>query len=358
MKNIFKPIRYLFSDDFALRLTQWRTALIARIPLGLTLLRNRYTIPTEYLGLDAFGMSFPSRIGLGAGYDRNGELIDAMAATGFGFVEIGTITPKPQQGAPSPALHRLKNDKALLYCGQTESQGVERVIENIKRHNNKIIIGCNIAKNDSTPAEDAPRDYLRLFRPLYQYADYFTVNICRNSSEQPYVPTSREEIMAILQPLFEFRRGQNQYRPILLKISPDLDNEQIDLMTDIMIDTPLDGMVACAATTGRYGLENSKQTIHSLGRKAGTISGHPLQARALEVVRRVHSRAKGTYPIIGCGGISTADDALAMLEAGASLVQVTTEYIYGGGKSIRNMRAGLNERLRKAQQRQNLIKND
>ena len=354
MKSIFTPIRYLFSDDFALRFAQWRTALVARMPLGLTLRRKRYELQTDHLALDAFGMSFHSRIGLGAGYDRNGELIDAMAATGFGFVEIGTITPKPQPASPSPALHRLEGDRALLYCGQTESQGVERVIENIKSHNSRIIIGCNIAKNDSTPPEDAPREYLRLFRPLYQYADYFTVNICRNSSERPYVPTSREEIMAILQPLFEFRRGQNQYRPILLKISPDLEDEQIDLMTDIMIDTPLDGMVACAATTGRYGLENSKQIIHSLGRKAGAITGSPLRERALEVVRRVHSRAKGTYPIIGCGGISTADDAMAMLEAGASLVQVTTEYIYGGGKSIRNMRAGLNERLRKAQQRQNL----
>ena len=158
--------------------------------------------------------------------------------------------------------------------------------------------------------------------------------------------------MAILQPLFEFRRGQNQYRPILLKISPDLSDEQIDLMTDIMIDTPLDGMVACAGTTGRHGLEESTQIIHSLGRKAGALTGAPLRERALEVVRRVHDRAKGTYPIIGCGGISTADDAMAMIEAGATLVQVTTEYIYGGGKSILNMRTGLNERLRKVQQRQ------
>lgn len=352
MKNIFTPIRYLFSDDFALRFAQWRTAFVARMPLGLTLRRRHYTLQTDYLGVEAFGMSFPSRIGLGAGYDRNGELIDAMEATGFGFVEIGSIMPKPQQGAPSPALHRLEQDNALLYCGQTESEGVERVIENIKRHRSNIIVGCNIAKNDSTAAEDAPQEYLRLFRPLYQYADYFTVNICRNSSERPYVPTSREEIMAILQPLFEFRRGQNQYRPILLKISPDLTDEQIDLMTDIMIDTPLDGIVACAATTGRHALENSKQTIHSLGRKAGALSGRPMRERAIEVVRRVYERAKGTYPIIGCGGISTADDAMAMLEAGASLVQVTTEYIYGGGKSILSMRAGLNERLRKAQQRQ------
>ena len=213
-------------------------------------------------------------------------------------------------------------------------------------------MGCNIAKNDFTADDDAPQDYLRLFRPLYQYADYFTVNIARNSSEKPYVPTDREQIMAILQPLFEFRRGQNQYRPILLKISPDLSDEQIDLMTDIMIDTPLDGIVACAGTVGRHGLENSTNALHAIGRKAGALSGTPLRERALEVVRRVHLRAKGTYPIIGCGGISTADDALAMLEAGASLVQVTTEYIYNGERSIRDMRAGLNERLRKIQQRQ------
>ena len=358
MKNILKPIRYIFSDDFALRLAQWRTATLARMPFGLRLMRKRYDIPTDYLSLEAFGMKFRSRIGLAAGYDRNGELIDAMEATGFGFVEIGSITPKPQSCAPSPVLHKLSKDHALLYCGQMESQGVEQVIEHIKSHKSHIIVGCNISKNDSTPEDEAPQEFLRLFRPLYQYADYFTVNICRNSSDKVFVPTSREQIMAILQPLFEFRRGQNQYRPILLKISPDLSDEQIDLMTDIMLDTPLDGMVACGATTGRYGLDNSKNTIHSLGRRSGAMSGAPLRKRALEVVRRVHERAKGTYPIIGCGGISTADDAMAMLEAGASLVQVSTEYIYGGGDSIRNMRAGLNERLRKAQQRQTNQKDD
>lgn len=350
--SILNPIRYIFSDDFSLRVAQWRLSMLSRIPMGLALMRKRNAIPTSHLSLEAFGMKFHSRIGLGAGYDRNGEFVKAMEATGFGFIEIGTITPKPQKSDISPALHRFENDRALLYCGQTQCDGVERVIENIKQYRGNIIVGCNIAKNDSTAEEDAPQDYLRLFRPLYQYADYFTVNIARNSSAKPYVPTNREQIMAILQPLFEFRRGQNQYRPILLKISPDLSDEQIDLMTDIMIDTPLDGIVACAGTTGRHGLENSTSAVHAIGRKAGALSGAPLRERALEVVRRIHSRAQGTYPIIGCGGISTADDALAMLEAGASLVQVTTEYIYNGERSIRDMRAGLNERLRKAQQRQ------
>jgi dihydroorotate dehydrogenase len=137
----------------------------------------------------------------------------------------------------------------------------------------------------------------------------------------------------------------------LLKISPDLTDEEIDVMTDIMLDTPLDGIVACAGTTGRYGLENSKATMHLLGRIPGALCGEPIKRRALEVVRRIHERAKGTYPIIGCGGISTADDVMAMLEAGATLVQIGTEYIYGGGKSVRDIRAGVNERLRKAEQR-------
>ena len=296
-------------------------------------------------------MKFSSRIGLAAGYDRNGTMIDAMEATGFGFVEIGSITPHPQHNDSRHSLYKLEGDRALLHYSEIESAGVEQVIRNIKRHSSRIIVGCNIAKGATTARENAAIDYLRLFRPLYQYADYFTVNICCNTAEATYVPRDRDEIMAILTPLFEFRRGQNQYRPILLKISPDLTDEEIDTMTDIMHDTPLDGIVACGGTTGRYGLDNSKTTMHALGRIPGALCGKPLKERSLEVVRRIHERAKGTYPIIGCGGISTPDDALAMLEAGATLVQIGTEYIYGGGKSIRNIRAGLNERLRKAEQR-------
>ena len=159
--------------------------------------------------------------------------------------------------------------------------------------------------------------------------------------------------MAILQPLFEFRRGQNQYRPLLLKISPDLTDEQIDMMADIMIDTPLDGIVACGGTIGRYGLENSTDVIHELGRIPGAVYGAPLKKRALDVVSRIYERAQGTYPIIGCGGITSADDAMEMLQAGATLIQLSTEFIYGGGKSMRNMRLGLNERLRKAKHLQN-----
>lgn len=347
-KNIFAPIKYITSLDYALRCKKWWQRLAVQLPLGRYFLRHKYAPEANHLEVETFGMRFTSPIGLAAGYDCNGTLIDAMEAMGFGFIEIGAITPKEQHNGKGQTLYRFKRDRAILNCGDIDSDGVERVIENIKQRKSNIIVGCNLAKNSHTPDDEAPRDYLRLFRPLYQYADYFTVNICLNSTDKPYLPSVKEQIMAILQPLFEFRRGQNQYRPLLLKISPDLTNEQVDMMADIMIDTPLDGIVACGGTIGRHGLENSTNAIHKLGRVPGALYGAPLKKRALEVVERIYARAKGTYPIIGCGGISSADDAMDMLKAGATLIQLSTEFIYGGGKSLRNIRLGLNERLRKA----------
>ena len=347
-KSILAPIKYLASADFSLRFKKWRQQAVAAMPLGRYFMRRRYAPAAEHLDMETFGMHFSSPIGLAAGYDRNGTLIDTMDAMGFGFVEVGAITPREQHNNSFPTLYNLENDRAIINCADIDSDGVERVIENIKRRNSRIIVGCNIAKNSATAPENAPRDYLRLFRPLYQYADYFTVNICLNSSASPYLPCDREEVMAILQPLFEFRRGQNQYRPLLLKISPDLTNEQIDMMADIMIDTPLDGIVACGGSTGRHGLEHSTDIIHKLGRTPGAMYGAPLKERTLEVIRRIYDRAQGTYPIIGCGGITSAQDAIDMLEAGATLVQLSTEFIYGGGKSLRNIRIGLNEHLRQA----------
>lgn len=347
-KSLLAPLKYLVSADFSIRFMKWRQRFVASLPLGAYFMRRRYSPPVEHLDVETFGMHFSSPIGLAAGYDTNGIMIDTLETMGFGYVEIGAVTPREQHNNTSPSIYKFKDDHALLNCADIDSDGVERVIENIKRRNSKIIVGCNIAKNSDTDPENAPRDYLRLFRPLYQYVDYFTVNICLNTTDKPYTPSDREEVMAILQPLFEFRRGQNQYRPLLLKISPDLTNEQVDMMADIMIDTPLDGIVACGGTTGRHGLENSTNITHKLGRINGALYGSPLKQRTLEVIRRIYARAQGTYPIIGCGGITTADDVMDMLEAGATLVQLSTEFIYGGGKSMRNIRLGLNERLRKA----------
>ena len=324
--------------------------MMSNSAVGRYLLHQGFSVPAANLERDVFGMHFTSPIGLAAGFDRDGEMIDAMAAAGFGFVEIGSITPKPQYAKQkSGNLLMLKDDRAIIYRSDIESAGVERVIENVKRRKSRVVVGCNIAKNTKTAREDAYGDYLRLFRPLYQYVDYYTVNICCNTTAEPYIPSTKEEVMAILAPLFDFRRGQNQYRPILLKISPDLSDEQIDIMTDIMLDTPLDGIVACGGTVGRHGLVKSASQMHSIGRTHGAMCGRPLKNRAIEVVRRIYSRSKGTYPIIGCGGISTAEDAMQMLKAGATLVQIGSEFIYGGGGSLRNMQLGLDELLSKTE---------
>lgn len=348
MKKILTPLKYFASADFQIRFGKWMRALVAKLPTGRYLMRKLYAPEAAHLEVETFGMRFPSPIGLAAGYDCDGTLVDAMEAMGFGFVEVGAVTPRRQYDNTSPAVYKLSEDKALLHCADISSDGVEQVIENLKRRKSKIIVGCNLAKNSATPDEEAPTDYLRLFRPLYQWADYFTINLALNSTDKPYVPCEREQVMAILKPLFEFRRGQNQYRPLLVKISPDLSDEQIDMMTDIMIDTPLDGIIACGGTTGRHGLQNSTHITHKLGRIQGAVYGAPLRERALQVVERIHARSKGTYPIIGCGGISSPDDAMAMINAGATLLQLSTEFIYGGGKSMRQLRQGLNERMRKA----------
>ena len=338
------------SADFRLRFKQKVWRMMSNSAVGRYLLHQGFSVPAANLERDVFGMHFTSPIGLAAGFDRDGEMIDAMAAAGFGFVEIGSITPKPQYAKQkSGNLLMLKDDRAIIYRSDIESAGVERVIENVKRRKSRVVVGCNIAKNTKTAREDAFGDYLRLFRPLYQYVDYYTVNICCNTTAEPYVPNTKEEVMAILAPLFDFRRGQNQYRPILLKISPDLTDEQIDIMTDIMLDTPLDGIVACGGTVGRHGLVKSASQMHSIGRTHGAMCGRPLKNRAIEVVQRIYSRSKGTYPIIGCGGISTAEDAMQMLKAGATLVQIGSEFIYGGGGSLRNIQLGLDELLSKTE---------
>lgn len=345
--NITGPFRYLASVNFRLRYRRWMWRTLSSSTLLRYLVKSRYSIEASHLECEVFGRKFASPIGLAAGFDRNGDMIDAMAAAGFGFVEVGSITSREQHNTTRPATFELKEDRALIYRGQTDCAGVEQVIENIKRRHSNIMVGCNIVKSDLTATEDAPTEYLRLFRPLYQYADYFTVNIAYNSTAEHYTPCDRDEINAILTPLFEFRRGQNQYRPILLKISPDLSDEQIDMMTDIMIDTPLDGIVACGGTAGRHGLEKSTSTMHAIGRTEGTLCGHPLRKRAIEVVKRIYERSKGTYPIIGCGGVSTAAEAREMMAAGASLVQICNEFIYGGCRSLRNINSGLEEHFNK-----------
>ena len=328
MRKILHLISYLFGAERAHSFSIFLLRMADRIPAIKWLLRKLYATEHKSLEREVFGIHFRNPIGMAAGFDRNGEVFRPLSALGFGFVEIGTVTPRPQQGSPKPRVFTLPDDKAILNRIGLASKGLESVISNVRQEHKGIVIGCNIGKNTVTPPEEAPMDYLRVFRNLYQYIDYFTINVSYNTTHTQYIPRTRESVMGILQPLFDFRRGQNQYRPILLKISPDLTNDEIDLMTDIMVDTPLDGIIATNATTHSEGLVTPENKLSKVG--IGAISGPILKERALEVVRRVYKRCNGTYPIIGVGGIMTGEDVKDMLDAGASLVQVYTGFVYNG----------------------------
>ncbi len=328
MRKILHFISHLFGAERAHSFSILLLRILDKIPTAKWFLRKIYAVEDTALEREVFGLRFRNPIGLAAGFDRNGEVFRPLSALGFGFVEIGTVTPRPQQGNPKPRVFALPEDNAILNRIGLTSKGLEVVLSNVRKEHKGIILGCNIGKNTVTPPEEAAMDYLRVFRNLYQYIDYFAVNVSYNTTHKQYVPRTRESIMKILEPLFDFRRGQNQYRPILLKISPDLTNEEIDLMTDIMVDTPLDGIIATNATTHPHGLNTPQEELRKVG--IGAVSGSPLTERAIEVVRRVHERCHGTYPIIGVGGLMTGDDVKRMMEAGATLVQVYTGFVYNG----------------------------
>ena len=245
------------------------------------------------------------------------------------------MTPRPQAGNPRPRVFRLPKDNAIINRIGLANRGLEATIRHLRRPHDGVIVGCNIGKNTSTPAENAPADYLKLFRSLYQYADYFTVNIsCDNACREGTTHT-REHILQILNPLFDFRRGQNQFRPIMLKISPDMPDEVIDQITDVLLETPLDGIVATNGTHSREGLHTSRTALEKIG--SGRLGGAPLTRRAVEIVHRVHTRSGGTYPIIGVGGLMSAGDVRAMLDAGADLVQLYTGYVYNGPGMVKEV---------------------
>lgn len=273
-RKLIKPLLFSLTIERAHRVALLLLRGIGLIPGGLWLLRKCYAVKHPALEREVFGIRFPNPVGLAAGFDRNGEALRPLSALGFGFVEIGTVTPRPQAGNPRPRVFRLPKDRAIVNRIGIANRGLDATVRHLRRGHEGILVGCNIGKNTDTPPENAPADYLRLFRNLYQYADYFTVNIsCDNSCREGTTHT-RTHILQILDPLFDFRRGQNQYRPIMLKVSPDMSDEVIDEISDILLETPLDGIVATNGTHRREGLHTSHMALDKIG--SGRLSGAPL----------------------------------------------------------------------------------
>lgn len=331
-RKLIRPLLFSLSIERAHRLVLVALRALGAVPGGRWLLSRCYAVEDPSLEREVFGLRFPNPVGLAAGFDRNAEACREWAALGFGFVEVGTITPAPQGGNPRPRVFRLPKDRAVVNRIGLANRGLKRALHYLRRPRKGVIVGCNIGKNGDTAAEHAAADYLKCFRNLYQYADYFTVNMSCDNGAREGSAYSREHILRILEPLFDFRRGQNQYRPVMLKISPDLDDETVDRITDILLETPLDGIVAANGSHRREGLRTSRVSVDCIGN--GRLSGAPLTERTVELIRRIHARSGGSYPIIASGGVMTAEDARRMLDAGADLVQLYTGIIYEGPELI------------------------
>jgi dihydroorotate dehydrogenase len=289
-------------------------------------------------------LEFKNPVGLGAGFDKNAKYLRELETLGFGFVEIGTVTPLPQEGNPEPRLFRLPKDKALINRMGFNNDGAKVVAQRLKKwkesharltsHDSRLIVGGNIGKNKSTPNEEAWKDYATCFTELHPYVDYFVVNVSSPNTPGLRELQEKESLKRILLHLLMINNGKANSKPVLLKISPDLSYEQIDDVIALALEIKLDGIVATNTTISREGL------VHDLGignQEAGGLSGAPLKQRSTEIIKYIHQKANGQIPIIASGGIFSYVDAKEKLNAGASLVQVWTGFIYQGPGIVKNI---------------------
>jgi len=300
--------------------------------------RSIYKVDNPALEREVFGLKFPNPVGLAAGFDKDAKLYKELSNFGFGFIEIGTVTPKPQTGNPKKRLFRLKEDKALINRMGFNNGGVEAAVERLKKNRNahrKVLIGGNIGKNKTTPNEEAVNDYVICFEALFDYVDYFVVNVSSPNTPNLRALQDKEPLTKLLKVLKSKNREKPSQKPILLKIAPDLTNEQLLDIITIVSETEIDGVIATNTTISRDGLVSENKT------ETGGMSGSPLRERATHVIRFLHSKSNGAFPIIGVGGIHSAKDALEKIEAGASLIQLYTGFIYEGPALIKE----INERL-------------
>lgn len=327
-KTFLRPILFLFQPEKAHHITFFFLRLINAIPLGRKLFGLGYSQNNVAQGSEFFGLNFPNKVGLAAGLDKNAEAIDMFAAMGFGFVEIGTVTPKPQPGNPKPRLFRLKKDEALINRMGFNNDGVEVIKKRLKKRKSNILVGGNIGKNKVTPNEEAVNDYIFCFNELFEVVDYFVVNVSSPNTPGLRELQEKKPLSNILNTLMAENKKRPARKPILLKIAPDLTEEQLTDIIDIVEETQIDGVIATNTTIDRSDLITSESEVSAIG--AGGLSGEPVQSKSTDVIRFLHQKSKGSFPIIGVGGINSGESALEKIEAGASLVQVYSGFIYEG----------------------------
>ena len=317
---------------------------LAHLPLAQPIIKAAYGVSHTALRRQLFGLEFPNPVGLAAGFDKDGKHYRAMSSMGFGFLEIGTVTPRPQAGNPRPRLFRLPTDEALINRMGFNNDGLDALVARLKRHRatpRDYVLGGNIGKNKDTPNSRATEDYERCFEALFEYVDYFVVNVSSPNTPGLRELQDREPLTRLLLRLQALNRQQAQPKPLLLKIAPDLTDTQLDDIIAIAGEAELSGLIATNTTIDRSGLTTSPQQVTAIGN--GGLSGAPLRHRATEVVRYISHKTRQQLPIIAVGGILSGADALEKIQAGASLLQVYTGLVYRGPALIREINQTLLE---------------
>lgn len=334
-KTLLRPLFFAFDPEKIHHFTFSLIKFTSKIPGFSGLFRSLYVVDDKRLERELFGLKFKNPVGLAAGFDKNAVLYNKLANFGFGFIEIGTVTPKGQEGNPKKRLFRLKEDKGIINRMGFNNEGLEAAIAQLKKNKGKLIIGGNIGKNTATKPEDYTKDYLECFNALHPYVDYFVLNVsCPNVGSHAKLNDKDylEELIGAVQKANKTFKTQ---KPIVLKIAPDLNDGQLDEIIELVKQTNLDGVIASNTSTDRSGLKASKEKLEAIGN--GGLSGQPIKEKSTRVIKYLSEKSNKAFPIIGVGGIHSAEDALEKLDAGADLVQVYTGFIYEGPSLIKRI---------------------
>jgi dihydroorotate dehydrogenase len=338
-KYIIKPLLFRLSPERAHYFVTDCLTFLCRIPGMTALLRAMYGLPNPKLEKEVFGIRFQNPVGLAAGFDKDARWYHQLANFGFGFIEIGTLTPKAQPGNAKPRLFRIPEDEGLINRMGFNNLGVDDAVKRLKNRKSKLIIGGNIGKNTATPNEAAKADYIYSFKALHEVVDYFVVNVsCPNVGDI----SKLQDIDFLTDLLLELKQLNAAYerpKPILLKIAPNLTDNQLDEIIELVAATKIDGVIATNTSTSRADLKTSAEKLQAIGN--GGLSGRPVAARSTEVIRYLAEKSGKAFPIIGVGGIHTAEDALEKMAAGADLVQVYTGFIYEGPGLVKRINKAL-----------------
>ncbi|MDP5082309.1 MAG: quinone-dependent dihydroorotate dehydrogenase [Winogradskyella sp.] len=338
-KAIIRPILFCFDPEKVHHFTFSLIRILSKLPGFKSLFKSLYFIEDKRLERHLFGLTFKNPVGLAAGFDKNAVLYNELANFGFGFIEIGTVTPKAQEGNPKQRLFRLKEDQGIINRMGFNNEGLNAAITQLKKNRGQLIIGGNIGKNTQTKPEDYTKDYLECFNALHSYVDYFVLNVsCPNVGSHAKL-NDKDYLLELITTVQKANKTFKKQKPILLKIAPDLNDIQLDEIVELIAETNLDGVIASNTSVDRTGLKTNNQRLEAIGN--GGLSGQPIKEKSTKVIQYLAEKSNKAFPIIGVGGIHSAEDALEKLQAGADLVQIYTGFIYEGPQLIKAINKAL-----------------